>query len=128
MKASTATLLLCAGLAAGISGAAQAQTATYPAPPPAYSHDLYGDWKVSYAAPAAKSSDQVAAELAQSKANGQYTFGEEDYPPRIAGSQTETRAQVEQELQQAEAAGIMASDEEDYPPTAMAHSGTAAMH
>ena len=118
MKSLTATLWLCAGLAAG---AAQAQ-------PAQYKRDLYGDWRVSYAAPAPKTSDQVAAELAQAKTSGQYSFGQEDYPPAIAATgMPESRAQVEQELQQAEVAGQMASDEEDYPPPMMAHSGTAGM-
>lgn len=119
MKSLTATLWLCAGLAA--AGAAQAQ-------PAQYKRDLYGDWRVSYAAPAPKTSDQVAAELAQAKTSGQYSFGQEDYPPAIAATgMPESRAQVEQELQQAEVAGLMASDEEDYPPPMMAHSGTAGM-
>lgn len=118
MKAST--LLLCAGLAAA-AGAAQAQ-------PAQYSRDLYGDWRVTYAAPAAKTADQVSAELARSKASGQYSFGQEDYPPAVAATHPESRAQVEQELRQAQTQGEMASDEEDYPPPAMAHSGTSAIH
>ncbi|MGY6272558.1 DUF4148 domain-containing protein [Achromobacter denitrificans] len=117
MKAST--LLLCAGLAA--AGAAQAQ-------PAQYKRDLYGDWRVSYAAPSPETADQVSAELARAKASGLYTFGEEDYPPAIAASRPESRAQVEQELQQAQIQGEMASDEEDYPPPAMAHSGASAFH
>ncbi|MGE8689956.1 MAG: DUF4148 domain-containing protein [Achromobacter sp.] len=117
MKAST--LLLCAGLAA--AGAAQAQ-------PAQYQRDLYGDWRVTYAAPAAKTSDQVSAELAQAKASGTYAFGQEDYPPAAAPSRPESRAQVAQELRQARVQGEMASDQEDYPPPAMAHSGASALH
>lgn len=119
MKTLCRTLLLCAGLAA--AGAVQAQTTQY-------SRDLYGDWRVTNAAPAAKTADQVSAELAQSKTNGQYTFGEEDYPPPVMSQQSETRAQVDQELKQAQIQGQMASDEEDYPPPPMAHSGTSDIH
>jgi hypothetical protein len=123
MKTFTTTLLLCAGLA--VAGAAQAQTA---APTTQYKRDLYGDWRVGYPAPTAKTSAQVAAELAQAKANGTYSFGQEDYPPPVASTQSESRAQVEQELQQAQVQGQMASDQEDYPPPAMAHSGMSDIH
>lgn len=127
MKTLTTTLVLCAGLA--VAGAAQAQSAAQPtAPATQYKRDLYGDWRVNYAAPAAKTSDQVAAELAQAKANGQYSFGQEDYPPAVMSQQSESRAQVEQELQQAQMQGQMASDQEDYPPPAMAHSGMSDIH
>jgi hypothetical protein len=127
MKTFTTTVLLCAGLA--VAGAAQAQSAVQsPAPSTQYKRDLYGDWRVTYAAPTAKSSDQVAAELAQAKANGQYTFGQEDYPPPAVSTASESRAQVEQELQQAQTQGQMASDQEDYPPPAMAHSGMSDIH
>lgn len=119
MKTLTTTLLLCAGLTA--AGAAQAQTAQY-------QRDIYGDWRVTYPAPAAKSASQVGAELAQAKANGQYTFGQEDYPPPAASGPSESRAQVEQELRQAQTQGQMASDQEDYPPPAMAHSGASDIH
>ncbi|KAG1082291.1 hypothetical protein G6F40_015181 [Rhizopus arrhizus] len=70
----------------------------------------------------------IAAELAQAKANGTYSFGQEDYPPPVASTQSESRAQVEQELQQAQVQGQMASDQEDYPPAAMAHSGMSDIH
>lgn len=120
MKTLTATLLLCAGLTAAAT--VQAQQAQAPAAQ--YKRDLYGDWRVSYPAPTAKTADQVAAELARSKADGQYTFGQEDYPPAIAATGAgESRAQVEQELQTAEMQGQMASDQESYPPMPMAHSG-----
>lgn len=124
MKTLTATLLLCAGLTA--AGAVQAQQAqTTAAPTAQYKRDLYGDWRVGYPAPKAETSAQVSSELAQAKTNGQYTFGEEDYPPPIASNGAmESRAQVEQELQTAEVQGQMASDQESYPPTPMAHSGT----
>lgn len=82
MKTLTATLLLCAGLTAAAT--VQAQQAQAPAAQ--YKRDLYGDWRVSYPAPTAKTADQVAAELARSKADGQYTFGQEDYPPAIAAT------------------------------------------
>ncbi|NMK47803.1 DUF4148 domain-containing protein [Achromobacter sp. Bel] len=119
MKTLTTTLLLCAGLA--VAGAAQAQT-------PQYKRDLYGDWRVTYPAPTAKTSAQVASELAEAKADGQYTFGQEDYPPTVASTRSESRAQVDQELHQAQVQGQMASDQEDYPPAAMAHSGTSDIH
>lgn len=127
MKTLTATLLLCAGLTA--AGAVQAQqTQTTAAPTAQFKRDLYGDWRASYPAPTAETSAQVSADLARSKTNGQYTFGEEDYPPAIASTgATESRAQVEQELQTAETQGQMASDQESYPPTPMAHSGTSAI-
>ncbi len=123
MKTLTATLLLCAGLTA--AGAVQAQQVQTAAPTAQYKRDLFGDWRVSYPSPTTKTSAQVSADLARAKSNGQYTFGEEDYPPAIASTgPTESRAQVEQELQTAEMQGQMASDQESYPPTPMAHSGT----
>ncbi len=126
MKTLTVTLLLCAGLTA--TAAVQAQQTQTMAPTAQYKRDLYGDWRVSYPAPTAKTSDQVSAELAQSKADGQYTFGQEDYPPAVASNGPgESRAQVEQELQTAEMQGQMASDQESYPPVPMAHSGTSAI-
>ncbi|EFF73488.1 hypothetical protein HMPREF0004_5173 [Achromobacter piechaudii ATCC 43553] len=123
MKTLTTTLLLCAGLS--IAGAVQAQPS---AQAPQYKRDLYGDWRVAYPAPVAKSRDQVEQELAQAKAHGQYSFGQEDYPPAMATGPSESRAQVDQELQQAQMQGQMASDEEDYPPPAMAHSGMSDIH
>ncbi|AXA79558.1 DUF4148 domain-containing protein [Achromobacter xylosoxidans] len=124
MKTLTATLLLCAGLTAAAT--VQAQQAQAPAAQ--YKRDLYGDWRVSYPAPAAKTSDQISSELARAKADGQYTFGQEDYPPAIVSTGPgESRAQVEQELQTAEMQGQMASDQESYPPMPMAHSGMSDM-
>lgn len=84
MKTLTVTLLLCAGLTAAT--AAQAQPPHTTVPTAQYKRNLYGDWSVSYPAPAAKTADQVNAELAQSKADGQYSFGQEDYPPAIASN------------------------------------------
>ncbi len=126
MKTLTATLLLCAGLTAAATVQAQQVQSTMPTA--TYKRDAFRDWRVSYPAPAAKTSAQVSAELAQAKQNGQYTFGQEDYPPAVATTGAmESRAQVEQELQTAEMQGQMASDEESYPPTAMAHSGSSAL-
>lgn len=60
---------------------------------------------------------QVSAELAQAKANGQYTFGEEDYPAAVAGSTSgKSREQVRAELAQAKANGQYTFGELDYPP------------
>src|SRR3546814_1521147 len=59
---------------------------------------------------------QVQAELAQAKANGQYTFGELDYPAVAEQTSTVTRAQVQDELAQARAAGLVTYGEEQYPP------------
>lgn len=123
MKTLTVTLLLCAGLTAAT--AAQAQPPHTTVPTAQYKRNLYGDWSVSYPAPAAKTADQVNAELAQSKADGQYSFGQEDYPPAIASNGPgESRAQVRQDLRIAEMQGQMASGQESYPPVTMAHSGT----
>lgn len=122
MKTLTVTLLLCAGLTA--TAAVQAQQTQTTAPTAQYKRDLFGDWRVSYPAPTAKTADQVATELTQSKADNQYTFDQEDYPPAIASNGAgESRAQVKQELQAAEMQGQMASDQESYPPIPMAHSG-----
>lgn len=127
MKTLTATLLLCAGLTAAAT-TVQAQQVQSTMPTATYKRDAFGDWRVSYPAPTAKTSAQVSAELAQSKQDGQYTFGQEDYPPAVAtNGAMESRAQVEQELQTAEMQGQMASDQESYPPTPMAHSGTSAI-
>lgn len=72
MKILTTTLFACAALAAG--AAAQAADAHY-------ERDRSGDWKVFYTPPPAKSAQQVQDELQAAKADGQYSFGQEDYPP-----------------------------------------------
>ena len=62
---------------------------------------------------------QVQAELAQAKASGQYTFGENDYPPAAAVSTSgKTRQQVKDELAQAKANGDYTFGDLDYPPHA----------
>src|SRR3546814_1389106 len=61
---------------------------------------------------------QVQAELAQAKANGQYSFGELDYPATVAPASNVSRAQVQDELAQAKAAGLVTYGEEQYPPQA----------
>lgn len=58
---------------------------------------------------------QVVADLAQAKANGLVTYGEEDYPAQIASHSTKSRAQVVAELAQAKQAGLVTYGEEDYP-------------
>ncbi|MFQ1061760.1 DUF4148 domain-containing protein [Bordetella trematum] len=64
----------------------------------------------------AKTRAQVLEELAQAKANGQYTFGELDYPAAQPVTSTKTRAQVREELAQAKANGEYTFGELDYPP------------
>ena len=60
---------------------------------------------------------QVAADLAQAKANGQYTFGEEDYPAAVATNTSgKSREQVRAELAQAKANGQYTFGDLDYPP------------
>ncbi|KCB24498.1 DUF4148 domain-containing protein [Bordetella hinzii] len=67
----------------------------------------------------AKSSAQVKEDLTQAKANGQYTFGENDYPPVAAVSTSgKTRQQVKDELAQAKANGDYTFGDLDYPPHA----------
>lgn len=63
------------------------------------------------------SSAQVADQLAQAKTNGQYTFGELDYPAAVQGTPVAlTRDQVKAELAQAKANGQYTFGELDYPP------------
>ena len=62
---------------------------------------------------------QVQADLAQAKANGTYTFGENDYPPVQATSAASlSRDQVRAELAEAKANGTYTFGELDYPPVA----------
>ncbi len=72
----------------------------------------------------AKSSAQVATELQQAKANGQYTFGELDYPPAQAQTTSLTSQEVQAQLQQAKVSGQYTFGELQYPPVAAATSGT----
>ncbi|AZY47783.1 DUF4148 domain-containing protein [Bordetella avium] len=67
---------------------------------------------------------QVQAELAQAKASGQYTFGEEAYPAAIVQHGELSSAQVRQELAQAEQAGLVTTADGDYPPAAQAGDST----
>ncbi|MDQ8034208.1 hypothetical protein CEG14_17355 [Bordetella genomosp. 1] len=66
----------------------------------------------------AASRDQVQAELAQSKANGTYTFGESEAYPAVQADRgtAVTREQVRAELAQAKANGTYTFGELDYPP------------
>ncbi|OZI70714.1 DUF4148 domain-containing protein [Bordetella genomosp. 12] len=57
---------------------------------------------------------QVAADLQQAKASGQYTFGELDYPAVQASAPSLTRAQVKAELAQAKTNGQYSFGELDY--------------
>ncbi|ANY15241.1 DUF4148 domain-containing protein [Bordetella pseudohinzii] len=107
MKILTTTLFVCAALGAG--AAAQAADAHY-------ERDRSGDWKVYYTPPPAKSAQQVQDELQAAKANGQYGFGEEDYPPPILANPTASRQQVVDDMDRARHMGMMGSDQEDYPP------------
>jgi len=58
---------------------------------------------------------QVQAELAQYKASGQYTIGEQAYPVANLGGASLSRAQVSAELAQAKAAGLSSTGEQAYP-------------
>ena len=61
---------------------------------------------------------QVVAELAQAKAAGLVTSGEEDYPPQVSATSGKTREQVRAELAEAKATGQYTFGELDYPPVA----------
>jgi anti-sigma28 factor (negative regulator of flagellin synthesis) len=63
-----------------------------------------------------KTRAEVVAELAQAKADGQYTFGNMDYPPAIPQTSSLTRDQVVAQLAQAKADGQYTFGNLDYPP------------
>lgn len=63
-----------------------------------------------------KTRAQVRAELAQAKAVGQVTYGEQEYPVFPPSSASgKTREQVRAELAQAKAAGQVTYGEQEYP-------------
>ncbi|EHK67907.1 DUF4148 domain-containing protein [Achromobacter arsenitoxydans] len=64
----------------------------------------------------AKSSAQVATELQQAKASGQYTFGELDYPPALPQTTSLSSQEVQSQLQQAKVSGEYTFGELQYPP------------
>ena len=74
----------------------------------------------------AKSSAQVATELQQAKASGQYTFGELDYPPALPQAASLSSQQVSDELQQAKINGQYTFGELQYPPVTAAPATKAA--
>ena len=63
----------------------------------------------------AKSSAQVATELQQAKASGQYTFGELDYPPALPQKTSLSSQEVQAQLQQAKISGQYTFGELEYP-------------
>jgi anti-sigma28 factor (negative regulator of flagellin synthesis) len=67
-----------------------------------------------------KTRAEVVAELAQAKADGQYTFGNLDYPPAMPQTSSLTRAQVKAQLAQAKADGQYTFGNLDYPPQQVA--------
>jgi len=71
----------------------------------------------------AKSSAQVATELQEAKASGQYTFGELDYPPALPQTTSLSSQQVQAELQQAKYSGQYTFGELEYPPASAAPAG-----
>jgi len=66
----------------------------------------------------AKSSAQVATELQEAKASGQYTFGELDYPPARPQTTGLSSQEVQSQLQQAKFNGQYTFGELEYPPVA----------
>ncbi|CAM4416927.1 hypothetical protein BOTU111921_29040 [Bordetella tumbae] len=70
--------------------------------------------------PNAPTRAQVVADLAQAKAAGLVSFGEEDYPPtpQVSATSGKTREQVRAELAEAKATGQYTFGELDYPPVA----------
>nr|WP_315526435.1 DUF4148 domain-containing protein [uncultured Achromobacter sp.] len=67
-----------------------------------------------------KTSAQVATELQQAKASGQYTFGELDYPPALPQGASLSSQEVQAQLQQAKVSGQYTFGELQYPPVAAA--------
>jgi ribosomal protein L30E len=63
----------------------------------------------------AKSSAQVATELQQAKASGQYTFGELEYPPALPQTTSLSSQEVQAQLQQAKISGQYTFGELEYP-------------
>jgi hypothetical protein len=68
-----------------------------------------------------KSRAEVVSELAQAKADGQYTFGNLEYPAPIAQNREESRQQVQAELSAAKADGEVTFGNLSYPPEASAN-------
>ncbi|TQJ96191.1 DUF4148 domain-containing protein [Achromobacter sp. SLBN-14] len=66
----------------------------------------------------AKSRTQVATELQEAKASGQYTFGELDYPAVTPQSSYLTEQEVRAQLQKAKSNGEYTFGELEYPPVA----------
>ncbi|MCY1517745.1 hypothetical protein D9M68_524420 [compost metagenome] len=59
----------------------------------------------------------MQSQLQQAKFNGQYTFGELEYPPvSAAPASAKSRADVQAELAQAKASGQYTFGELEYPP------------
>jgi ribosomal protein L30E len=67
-----------------------------------------------------KTRDQVATELQQAKATGQYTFGELDYPPAQPQAASLSSQEVQAQLQQAKISGQYTFGELEYPPVVAA--------
>lgn len=63
----------------------------------------------------AKSSAQVATELQQARASGQYTFGELEYPPALPQTTSLSSQEVQAQLQQAKISGQYTFGELEYP-------------
>lgn len=67
-----------------------------------------------------KTRDQVATELQQAKATGQYTFGELDYPRALPQAASLSSQDVQAQLQQAKISGQYTFGELEYPPVVAA--------
>ncbi|EHK63036.1 DUF4148 domain-containing protein [Achromobacter arsenitoxydans] len=63
-----------------------------------------------------KSGAQVATELQEAKASGQYTFGELEYPAAQPQTTGLTNQEVQAQLQKAKANGEYTFGELEYPP------------